>query len=134
MKRITLLALAVLSIPWLSRCKKGGNDKPRKIIVTTIAGTGEAGYMDASAAFAKFNFPTDVAVHTDGTIYIADFNNRRVRKLTPEGHVFTFAGNGNNGHTNGSATIASFGELDVIATDALGNVYVFDGGYPQVRK
>jgi hypothetical protein len=134
MKKVTRLALLAFLVLWHSQCKKNGDDKPKKAIVSTIAGTGEIGYLDATAAFAKFSSPVDVAVHTDGTIYITDQNNRRMRKLTREGLVFTFAGNGNYSNTNGSATMASFRNLTLITRDVTGNLYVLDGGIPQVRK
>lgn len=125
----------VLLLPWFNGCKKGGGgDSPKKVIVSTIAGIGEPGYLDASAAFAKFHSPHDLAVHTDGTIYITDYNNRRVRRLTPEGLVFTFAGNGSPGKTNGPVATASFIEVGPIALDAAGDAYLLDGSVPQVRK
>jgi streptogramin lyase len=134
MKKVTLLALLALLVLSFSRCKKNSNDKPKKVIVTTIAGTGEPGYLDATAAFAKFANPMDVAVHTDGTLYITDFFNRRIRKLTPQGLVLTHSGSGIAGNVNGTASMARFLELSLIVMDAPGNAYVLDGSIPQVRK
>lgn len=134
MKRIVSLILLSFFLLSFSRCKKSGSDKPKKVIVTTIAGTGEIGYLDATAAFAKFAYPMDVAVHTDGTLYITDYTNRRVRKLTPQGVVLTHSGSGTNGNVNGTASMARFIELSMIVMDAPGNAYVLDGSIPQVRK
>lgn len=134
MKKVALYLSLALLIPWLSRCKKSGSDKPKKAIVTTIAGTGEAGYLDATASFAKFQQPVDVAVHTDGTVYITDFGNRRLRKITPQEHVHTVAGDGNYGNTNGNVTTARFKEISMIALDAAGNIYILDGSNWEVRK
>ena len=135
MRHFTVVVMLTCSILCLSHCKKNSEpEKPKKVMVTTIAGTGEIGYLDATAAFAKFNQPSDVAVHTDGTIYIADRDNRRIRKLDPNGLVYTVAGSGNYGGTNGSVTTASFKEPSMISLDAAGNLYVLDRGIHQVRK
>ena len=50
--------------------------------VTTVAGTDNAGYADGPGASAQFNGPTGVTVAPDGTIYVADFDNHRIRKIT----------------------------------------------------
>jgi hypothetical protein len=134
MKKVTLLALLALLVLTVSRCKKNSNDRPKKVIVTTIAGTGEIGYLDATAAFAKFAYPIDVTIHTDGTLYITDYFNRRVRKLTPQGLVLTHSGSGTAGNVNGTASMAQFRELSMIVMDGPGNAYVLDGSIPQVRK
>jgi sugar lactone lactonase YvrE len=63
-----------------------GNHCIRKIgtdgIVTTMAGSGNPGYADGLAAEAEFWYPTDVAVASDGTLYVTDYKNHRVRKIT----------------------------------------------------
>lgn len=135
MKKNAVFSFAVLLMTGFSYCKKnGGDDRPKKAIVTTIAGTGEAGFLDATAAFAKFNSPNDIAVHSDGTCYITDLFNRRVRKLAANGLVVVFAGNGSFGNSNGSVTTASFKEITQIALDATGNAFILDGSNPVVRK
>jgi len=66
-----------------------GNNRIRKVtldgVISTIAGNGTAGYDgDGGLALsAQLNSPTDVAVDTSGNIYVADFGNDRIRKLTP---------------------------------------------------
>src|SRR5687767_3869063 len=135
MKEIAILPLLVLTIAGVTRCKKNRTaDNSEPVTVTTIAGTGNAGYLDASALSAQFNTPRDVAVHTDGTLYILDRTNYRVRKISPNGLVSTFAGNGSFGNTNGNGTAASFRELSLVALDTSGNAYVLDGSFSQVRK
>src|SRR5688572_6732983 len=135
MKKVTLLALLALLAPWLSRCKKSSPpEKPKQAIIYTIAGTGHADYVNNYGPFSKFNNPMDIAVHTDGTIYITDCNNYRVRKLATDGQVYPFAGSGSFGNADGNVTVASFARISKIALDAAGDVYFLDELNPQVRK
>ncbi|NUN52718.1 MAG: hypothetical protein HUU06_08035, partial [Planctomycetaceae bacterium] len=64
--------------------------------ITIVAGTGEAGYSGdgGPATSAKLNFPSDVAVAPDGTLFISDQLNNVVRKVTPGGTISTFVGDG----------------------------------------
>jgi hypothetical protein len=75
----------------------------RKVVVTTVAGDGTPGFVDGPGTSAKFRMPLDVAVHVDGTIYVADAFNRRIRKISG-GLVTTFAGNGNSDTLDGNGT------------------------------
>ena len=68
-------------------------NKIRKVtpagVVTTFAGTGAAGFADGSGNVATFSRPSGIAVAPDGTLYISDLGNKRVRKITPAGVVST---------------------------------------------
>src|SRR5258707_2510932 len=55
------------------------------LMVTTIAGNGLSGTVDATGSAARFNQPRGVAVDTAGNVYVADFVNRTIRKVTPAG-------------------------------------------------
>jgi sugar lactone lactonase YvrE len=83
---------------------------------------------------ATFNQPTGVAVDAAGNIYVADYGNNLIRKITPAGVVTTLAGNGTQGSLNGVDSLSSFNGPTSIAVDLSGNVYVADDNNNQVRK
>jgi hypothetical protein len=61
--------------------------------VSTLAGSGSAGFADGAGAAAQFNRPWGVAVDGEGNIIITDYDSKRMRKITPDGTVSTpFAG------------------------------------------
>lgn len=101
-------------------------------VVTTLAGGASSGYVDGTGDQAKFNSPFGIAVGPDGNIYVADANNHCIRKVTPEGVVSTFSGNGTAGYAEG--TQARFNRPIGIAIDSTGNIYVGDNGNARIRK
>src|SRR6185503_4094481 len=74
----------------------------------TVAGNGTAGYVDGPANKAQFNGPIGVAVDARGNIYVADSYNDRIRLITPQGDVSTFAGQGTPGYADGDRNTALF--------------------------
>jgi sugar lactone lactonase YvrE len=118
-----------------------GNNRIRKVtpngIISTVAGTGAAGYSgDAGpATSAQLNFPVDVALDSAGNIYVADAYNQRVRKIA-NGIITTIAGDGTCCYSgdNGPATKAQLHQPDGLAVDSAGNVYIADLGNSRVRK
>lgn len=96
--------------------------------IYTAAGTGTQGFSgDASFAIAaQLNGPVGVCSDAIGNIYIADWNNHRVRKINTSGIISTFAGTGNPGYSGdgGAAISADIREPRGVACDASGNVYI----------
>jgi hypothetical protein len=114
------------------------NNRIRKItaagVVTTLAGSGTAGFADGTGAAAKFNKPFGVAVDGAGTVYVADQVNHRIRKVTPAGVVTTLAGSGAQNFADGTGTAAQFSNPAGVAVDGAGTVYVADGSNNRIRK
>jgi NHL repeat-containing protein len=93
-----------------------------------------SGSADSGGTMATFNFPQGVATDRAGNVYVADLNNRTIRKVTPAGVVTTFAGSGAQGSTDATGTAASFNFPQGVATDSAGNVYVADPPNQTIRK
>jgi sugar lactone lactonase YvrE len=114
------------------------NNKIRKInsrgVVTTLAGSGDAGSTDGAGTAASFYDPRGVAVDASGIVYVADQNNNKIRKINPAGVVTTLAGSGGTGSADGTGTAASFNAPTGVAADASGNVYVADYSNNKIRK
>lgn len=103
-------------------------------VVTTIAGNGSGGFADGTGAAASFNLPAGVNMDAKGNIYVADYYNNRIRKVTPAGVVTTIAGSGNSGLVNGKGTAANFTNPAGVAVDKSGNIYVADALNNVIRK
>lgn len=108
-----------------------GSNEIRKVTpdgtVTTIAGNGSRGAQDGKGSAATFDDPTGVVVDASGNLYIGDFNNAIIRKITPDGTVSTIAGNRKSGLVDGIGTASQFLLPQDLAIDNSGNIYVADG-------
>lgn len=122
------------------------NDIIRKVspqgtnwVVTTIAGkAGNSGSNNGTNKNAQFNYPYGIAVDAATNLYIADYNNFIIRKITPIGTNWvttTIAGlAGFFGSADGTNSDARFLYPQGITIDAAGNLYVSDGGNATIRR
>ena len=113
------------------------NHKIRKIsstgLVSTFAGNIE-GYLDGIGTSALFNLPNNITIDKQGTLFITDSENRRIRKITSTGVVTTFAGSGASVAADGQGMAASFSSLRGITVDQTGNLFVVDDNGAKIRK
>jgi sugar lactone lactonase YvrE len=126
------------------------NNTIRKITpsgaVTTLAGVPgffKTGSADGTGSAARFTNPAGIATDRDGNIYVADWVNATIRKITPAGVVTTFAGlpskpktrqGGRCCNVNGVGSAARFAGPYGLATDSAGNIYVADTFDCTIRK
>jgi len=108
-------------------------------VVTTIAGTGDAGFSGdgGPAQLAQINYPEDLEIGPDGNLYFADTNNNRVRMINlTTGTIQTVAGTGDKGYggDGGPATQARLNRPFGVAFDANGDLYVSDTFNSRIRK
>jgi sugar lactone lactonase YvrE len=105
-------------------------------VASTLAGGG-SDYADGLGADAGFNQPTGLAVGADGTVYVADFVNNVVRRVTPAGLVTTIAGNTGAALQDGKGPGARFNGPAAVAIDPLATpttLYVTDHSNHALRR
>ncbi len=104
--------------------------------VTTLAGlAGVIGSDDGFGSAARFHKACDVAVDLQGYVYVADFLNDTIRKISPAGEVTTFAGlAGVGGNVDGLGSAARFNWPTGVAVDGAGMLYVADHNNGTIRK
>jgi sugar lactone lactonase YvrE len=107
-------------------------------IITTIAGNGTASYNgdNIAATSAAVNYPYDLAVDGAGNLYIADYENNRIRRVAPDGIITTVAGTGIYGYDgdNIPATSAELNSPAGVAVDGAGHLYIADEANDRIRK
>jgi len=125
-----------------------GNERIRKVTpegeVSTIAGglnkLGLGDFADGEGQNARFFLPHGITIDAAGNLYVADFGNHRIRKVSPEGKVSTLAGSGptadiyNGDFVDGEGSIARFSRPFGITIDAAGNLYVTEEWKNRIRK
>ncbi|MFH5185458.1 stalk domain-containing protein [Paenibacillus sp. TAB 01] len=127
-----------------------GNHAIRKVDasgrVTTIAGSGQIGLKDGQGLEAAFDHPQDVAVASDGTVYVADTLNHVIRRISPDGRTTTLTAPSSRlvevtpgqvvpsgDFRDGSIAEAKFNEPSGLALDDQGNLYISDSGNQRIR-
>jgi sugar lactone lactonase YvrE len=135
---ILVAATAVTTAP---ACRKGhsGDYQPpppppeKTAVVSTFAGDGTDAYLDGPLLTARFHTPIDIAISAGGTLYVADYNGRRIRKISG-GQVSLLAGDGNFGTRDGAGDTARFVDPYRIEVDPGDNVYVTDQADARIRR
>ncbi len=103
--------------------------------VSTFAGqAGVQGKANGNANQATFSYLGAIAIDATGNMYVADYWNNLIRKITPGGVVSTLAGSGDYGANNGPGSQATFYNISGITVDPSGNVYVAEQGNELIRK
>jgi uncharacterized protein (TIGR03437 family) len=130
-----------------------GNLRIRKVsvngVITTIAGNGIPGFSGdggpAISASLSLDLPSGLAVDGSGSVFITDFGNQRIRRVSASGIITTVAGNGATGGSGfltsggysgdgGPATSASLSNPSGVAVDASGNLFIADYANSRIRK
>ncbi len=119
-----------------------GNHRIRRVsrngVITTVAGSGVQGFFgdNLPAIQARLNTPRDVAVDAAGNIYFTDTANHRVRRVSPDGFIFAFAGTGQAAFAGdgGPARSAALNTPLALAVDRDGNVWFADAGNDRIRR
>lgn len=105
--------------------------------VTTFAGSaGKSGSVDGTVANALFNKPSGLCLASDGALYVADYGNSTVRRITSDGTVTTFLGTvGVPGSADGKNQAAQFsGPLGIVADPQGGVLYISDYNNNTIRQ
>ena len=119
-----------------------GNNRVRRVspagAIDTYAGRGGQGSSGdgGPATSAQMLSPRNLALDSAGNLYIAEFSGHRIRKVTPDGRIAAFAGNGiaGFGGDGGPATVAQLAFPAGLAFDRNGDLYIADSGNERIRQ
>ncbi|MES9969174.1 MAG: Ig-like domain-containing protein, partial [Candidatus Thiodiazotropha sp.] len=119
-----------------------GNNRIRMIdqygLISTVVGNGIEGFSgdEGSAIEASLNSPTAILTLNDGTLYIADAGNNRIRRVSVDGVISTFAGNGTEGFSGdgGDAVDASLNNPRGISIGPNGSLFIADMRNHRIRR
>ncbi len=127
----------------VSRTLLLGNGQQRRAaalpsIISTVAGNGTSGFSgdDGPATAASLGTPTVVAVGPDGSLYIAEYDNNRIRRVGPSGIITTVAGTGVAGFSGdgGPAVAARIKNPYGLAVGSDGSLFIADAGNHRIRR
>src|SRR5262249_52847101 len=106
--------------------------------MTSVAGTAGKGFSGdgGPASAAQLSQPEDIIFDAIGNAYIADVTNDRIRQITPDGIIHTFAGTGVRGHSGdgGPASVAMLNTPRSLAIDSQGNLYFGEHNANRLRR
>jgi streptogramin lyase len=102
--------------------------------VSTLAGFGNRAWVDGKGTAASFTDPFGIVVDRNGVLFVSDEGNNRVRKVTADGDVTTFAGNSSGTTVDGNGTAASFNNVSAIGLAPSGDLYAAEFTGNVIRK
>jgi len=104
-------------------------------VIHTVAGRDRFSGDHGPALPAELFLPSSIALDRDGSLYVADMGNHRIRKMEPGGSITTVAGSGRRGFQDGGiATQAALLSPSAVAADLAGNLYIADAGNSRLRR
>ncbi|HEX3475569.1 MAG TPA: hypothetical protein VHT91_11135, partial [Kofleriaceae bacterium] len=135
MARVESVLAGIVAVVAACGDATGEGGAPPLNLLLLAGDIGGAGNVDGTGAAARFNQPSGVAVDSAGNVYVADYLNSTIRKVTPTGLVTTLAGTaGMVGSADGPGAAARFSQPAGVAVDSVGNVYVADQSNHTIRK
>ncbi len=99
-----------------------------------LAGNGSASYLEGKGATAKFYYPSDVSISPDGTLYVADRNNHRIRTVDDLGVTGTIAGTGTAGYADGGPAAGLFNTPYGVLFHSARGLLIADYGNHRIRN
>jgi sugar lactone lactonase YvrE len=115
----------------------GFNSCIRKIAgdeVTTFAGNGNANIKNGIGNDARFKIPCRLSIDHEGAFYLSDAADPRIRKISSEAIVSTYAGTNTFGFRDGDASVAQFGQSFGVIVDAKKNIFIADSQNDCIRR
>jgi sugar lactone lactonase YvrE len=141
MKHFYKLSVSIFLCTFLFNCHKKSDPTPITTTtptkvpgVSVFAGDGNSGSTDGQGSQAEFLYPVALTIDKNNNLYVADYGNNVIRKITPNGIVSTFAGSGLAGSKDAPNTFASFYHPTGLVVDKVGNIIVADQYNNMIRK
>jgi len=103
-------------------------------LAATFAGNGTFGFSNGNSANASFYGPGGIALDKSANLYVSDYGNEAIRKISSNGLVTTLAGNGKMGFANGTGAKATFNGPEGVVVDGIGNIFVAESYNHAIRK